>query len=329
MNITDEDYLQAYQYGVYYLDKRDFTMAKAYFDIAKEALEYRKKSLNALALIEIYNTNYQEARDLLNQYKEELYHECASTYAFLERIEFNLQEGFGIILDSFNEPQYSSKKLMYLADYYLEMGDYEKARLTLETINLNFNFRKEASLKLISLNIIEGSYTEALKIFKSIENLLTLEEYNQIKAIIYYHIGTIHDIKDLKKNIYFVNRLLTSNEDNLIRHLEVRHLKRINNETESLFFKNTDLVQLIKDVKLKIKDLNPTFDKNAFIYQLQFPNLIGYSNGKPTNSIKVVTALGTNKIITIYPSILSSKYNQEGLRESKEFRLKRDIKWKN
>ena len=86
---------------------------------------------------------------------------------------------------------------------------------------------------------------------------------------------------------------------------------------------------MIKEIKSRIENLNPNFDRNASVYYVSFPNLIGYSNNETTNSVKVITALGTKKIITMYPAILSSEYNSEGLQESKELSLKRGLKWKN
>ncbi len=321
------DYTDAYNKGLSLFENRDFYNAKSYFMISKDSIEYRKKSLNALALIEIYTSNYQKARNILNTYKDELYFEYTTTYSFIEKIEFNLNKGFDIILDSFKNIDNQNKKLSFLADFYIELGDYNKARLVLETLSLTYNY-VSATIKLIYLDIIERDFVNALKLFKTIEDSLDSDTYNQIKSLITYHIGTIHDTKKLNKHTYCVKRLLLDDESILVKHIKVRHINK-HDETASFFLKNTDIINLIDIVKLMIKDLNPNFDRNALIYNIKFPHLIGYNMQIPTNSIKVVVALGTNKIITMYPCILSNEFNLEGLKESKELMLKRDLKWKN
>ena len=329
--MQEMEYEASYQQALHYFELKDYEKAKFYFNITKESLTYRTLSLNALILIETYNSNYQKARNMLEEYKDELYFEYATTYANLEKVEFNLEKSLDMILDSFTSSLSPNKKLSYLADIYIELGEYERARKVLETIKMIPEYIMNANIKLIFLSIIEGDYLDAYKLFQKITiNDMNSDFYNQLKAIIAYHRGRLMDIKDeLNLYLYYIQRLFSNDDTDLIKHLKERHLKRYEGMEKSYFFNNIDLEKLITNAKDQIKDLNPSFDRNAFTYNLKFSKLIGFSNGVNTDSMKVVTALGTNKIITMYPIILSSEYNQEGLRESKELKLKRGLKWKN
>ena len=329
--MQEMEYEASYQQAVRYFELKDYENARFYFNIAKESIAYRAISLNALILIEIYVTNYQKARNMLEEYKDELYFEYASTYANLEKVEFNLAKSLDIFLDSFSSSENPNKKLGYLADIYIELGEYERARKVLETIKIKPEYIVSANIKIILLNIIEGDYLNAYKLFQKINpNDMNSYFYNKLKAVIAYHQGSLMDIKDdLNLYLYYVQRLLSNDDLDLINHIMERHVKRSEETDKSYFLNNIDLKKLITNVRSQIKKLNPSFDKTAFVYNLRFPKQIGYSNDLLTNDIKVVTALGTNKIITMYPIILSDKYNQEGLRENKELKLKRGIKWKN
>ena len=225
-NLREKELEYVYQQGIRYLENRDYIRAKNCFLISKESLIYRKKSINALILIEIYSGNLKMARSLLEEYKDELYYEHTTTYAFLERIEFNLNKGLNIMLDSFKEPSTPNKKLAYLSDFYIEIGEYERARKVLETIKLSHNGTNDLIVRLIFLNIIEGDYLSAYKLFQNIDsNNINSDSYNQLKALIYYHRGILQDEKEnVNTYLYYVNRLLNNDEDNLVDHLKRRHV---------------------------------------------------------------------------------------------------------
>ena len=309
-----------YIHGINCYNSGDYVNARKWLVIASGNPLYEEKAINMLAIIEISCSNYLKARSILEENRDILYPNHAENYGILEMKEYNYNKSKENIIDSFNNPDFQPNKLIYLADLYVELGEYDIARKMYETLLNKSDYYVKATLKLIYLSIIEKNYSYASRLFKNIN------EY-EVSKNLYTRLSITLDYFNKKLKLskypqYYVRRLLRNDDNDLMEHVK-RHVGENNASDGSYFFPDINLEKTILEVRKLIGELNPKYDEDSYEYKISFQSPVGYNGGEITNSLKAITAIGTNRIITMYPILLSNEFNQEGYMENKQLLLKR------
>ena len=314
----------AFNKGYNYFLSHNYEKALKYLLIAKNDNDNKDEILFMLSVIQMNFNNFVEARNLLEGNYDILYKKFTDLYATLELIEYNYNKSLEIITDSFSRDNKYPKKLMLLGEVYMQLGEYDIARKVYETLVLKTDYKTQATLRLIYLNILEKNYSYAEKLFLSLNQVEVQKDlYERLRdVILYFNSKLTKKYKASKNHAYYVSRLLGDDDKDLIVHIK-RHVGKENSRYGSYFFHDINLEKLIFMIRNRIPELNPRYENSSCDYKITFPNKVGYASNKTTNSIKVVTAIGTNRIITMYPILLSDKFNQEGALENKILMLKR------
>ena len=285
---------EAFSKGYNYFLNHNYEQALKQLLIAKQDEANQEEILFMLSVIQMNFNNFVEARNLLDGNYDILYKKFADLYATLELIEYNYGKSLEIITDSFSYDNKYPKKLMILGDIYMQLGEYDIARKIYETLVLKTDYNTQATLKLIYLNILERNYSYAEKLFLSLNPTEVQKDlYERLRdVILFFNSKLTKRYKVSKNHAYYVSRLLSDDDKDLILHIK-RHVGKENAQYGSYFFHDINLEKLVLMVRNRIKSLNPRYENNSCDYKISFPNKIGYASNQTTDSIKVVTDLGT------------------------------------
>lgn len=318
------NYKQVYLNGISNSNKGNYLRARECFELSLNDPELKTKSLYKLFLIEIKQSNYAKAREILeNSLIDSYYFYLAS--GLLDLSEFNLSKSKNAYLNCLEQCNTQLDGLLGLSKVYFQTGNYKITKQILETLELNVDFNINALFSLTCLYIYLKNYEGAYKYFKKIDkNKLTKlylkNHYNVIEIYLKYVLKLISK-KDIEENnFYMLKRIFDTSDELLLFHIR-KHC--YDNKDQTMFLADINLEELVDKVKKMIKGINPIHLDISDIYKFRLDTPIGYKNGVLTSDVEISTFIGTNNILTIFPTILSDHFDQEDLVESNELMLKR------
>ena len=198
------------------------------------------------------------------------------------------------------------------------MGEYNIATCILESLRYDSNYQDIATLNLIEIYVLEGKYEYALKVLNNIEisDNAPKEYLANLKRIRYIILNCQNklnqlDTKDLEYN---VSRLLENNEDNLIKHLQEKHLSSNDKRGVGYFFKDTDFHELIENVKKELVNYQASYLRLSERRIIELPFEVGVVDTIRTSNLGVINFIGTDNIITMYPVLVSNEFDIENNR---------------
>ena len=184
------------------------------------------------------------------------------------------------------------QSIMYLVNFYMQMGDYEKARYYINSLDLDTYVKYYPKRKY--------NYTK-----------------NNLDALA----GKVY-------STYYVSNILkTHDEQELLDHIN-KHCNQEGRNTIGCFAKDINITGLLKEVREVIPTMNGSYDSDSIIYRYHFDNLVGYKGEEETNDLCIIKHC-SGQIISMYPCYLSSDFNKEGWLTSEKLRLKRERGIKN
>lgn len=279
----------------------------------------------------VMNGNFSRAREILNENRETDDKILIRSYGLLENAENNFEQSLKYYQESLKGANNYSQDitLLSIAKLYLQIGEHDKSKSILERLQANPEFSVQASFGLIFINLLENNFRECERILDSIDNAdgltpILREHIANTRLVVKYLSNQIINVSDysFKKNHYLPSILTGDNDVALLTHI-TKHYKRYVYGYCTGFFRDIDLERLVDEGKDRIKDLNPNHFELSDIYRFRMDRPIGYKYGRITRDICISTVIGTKKIITMYPVLLSSEFDKEGTSTSKVLKMKR------
>lgn len=312
-----QNYKEAYIKGQNYFENKDFINARYWFEISYQSMEFREKSLEKLIYLDLKEGNFAKARKML---KENI--DCDSTqviyrYGLLEAIENNFETSKKYYRACMADSEMQCKSLMSIANLYIQTGDNDIARKILESLQFDNYFKIHATIKLVCLNILEHHYKEAEGILKSLDqNSLPLRFFNYYRVLDIYIKKLLNKLNQFNCSYdpvrdYLIYRMFDNSDQSLLNHIS-KHVSQNDKETNGYFFKGLDLSKLLINVKEQIVKMNANHSEFSDMYRFRLNSAIGFGGQNVTRDLCVATIIGTKKIITMYPILLSDDYDKEG-----------------
>ncbi len=313
--MEDTSIKEAYYNAIDMYNKSEIKKARNLFEISKDNPEFEINTIIKLIIIDIQEGKYDIARKRLETFynKENKNNdEFNRLYSLLEIIEYNFEESKKYAKKRI-EISGSKDSIMSLAKIYAQLGNYDLSKNIFESLIYgNDIYSYQAQMELIYIHIIKKEYEEAYAILKNIKNdrlpISIKNNYENIKLYILYKLGVIKNFNEI--NNYYIYQLVNNDENYLLEHIK-KHKKQSNKAEHGYFYNNINLIDLLKEVKEKIKNMPPNHYNNTDTYRFKLEKEIGYNGKRITDEIGVVTILETKKILTMYPIKLSAKYNNE------------------
>lgn len=306
-------------------DSKNIKRSIDLFMVALEDPNYRSLSVDYLVSLYIKMGDSLHAREVLTKYAEE---GNMLSWAKLERTENNYQsskEYYQKINDSSEFPID-----LNLARLEFQLGDYKKGREILETLTQDKRYIIQGLFEQCFSYMQEHNYEKGYEIFKLIRARGLKPDqamnYEQMRFYFSYFLGKMSD-QDIQENLnrdYWIFRLLWDSDPALLKHIS-HHKEGNKNARVSYFANSLDLRILLGEVRERISELNPMSHNLVDYYKFRMDKPIGYENGQLTNDISVQTILGTDKIISMYPVLLSDEFDRERNGTSQKIKSKREL----
>ncbi len=310
-------------------DSKNIKRAIELFIKALDDPIYRSSSVDYLASLYVKMGDYLHARKILTEYKEET---TLLAWAKLETIENNYQESKKYY-QMINDDSKQCIKLN-LARLEFQLGNYKQGRKILDTLKYDKKYITQGLFEECFSYMIEHHYEKGYETLKSMKTGRfkpdQAKDYEQMKLYFSYFLGKM-DEQEIQENLnrgYWIFRLLWDSDPALLKHIS-HHKKGGKDAKLSYFINCLDLNILLDEVREKISNLNPNHLNLVNYYSLRMDKPIGYVNENLTNDIRVETILGTNKILSMYPVLLSNEFDKERNRTSQKIKRKRELYEKN
>jgi len=267
----------------------------------------REKAIIMLVNIDIREGKYRDARERLKL--------CSSNkdtlilLSYLEKLEYNFNASMNM-LNKIEENK--AKESYYKAILYLDMGDLDTAKALFEkTLSNSYYF--SSMVYLVIIDILKNDIDEAKRKFDYIDKSKITKEYdefyNKLSILISYFLGQDITPYNAPKFIYFRDMLLGDSDSVLFEHVKDHTHRKYN---EVIFRGNIDICDIINEARYRIKGLNPIYSNIMSIYKFNFDEPVGYFDDKEVTGVSVIVPTGTDKIVTMYPTDFSSKFDSEG-----------------
>ena len=313
-----KDYLN----GVGNFYRKHYSKARKCLEKASLDPVYRQKAFKELMYIDLKEGKYASVRERLEKNIVSNFY----IYGLLESIEYNYEASIKHYNNCIINNETSDKVIIDLARVYMQMGDYEVAQDLFNSLLNDDKYYIEIMIDLVCLSILKEDYDAAFKTFSSIDKSKLcgryLEDYANLKMYLDYFMGKK---MDSSCDSYRFNVLSTDSDNYLLDHIE-SHKNEKYRYTNGCFFNNIDLKDIIYKVSEIIEVINANYFGLANIYRFSLDDYIGYKGNDMTKDICVVTIIGTKKIITIYPIMLSKCFDSENMLYSESLKIKRKTK---
>lgn len=322
-NGKEEEFKRAVSFSK---DSKNRKRAIDLFTIALEDRNYRVQSVNYLVDLYLKNGNYLQAREILRTYGNE---SNLFFLAKLENVENNYQKS-KYYYQKVNNIHMQQRVKLALARNEFQLGNYEKGRELLDELKEDRRYIVQVLFDKCRSYILEKNYEAGyeilhrLKTDKMVEQ--QLKEYNDLNVYLSYFLGRIDEYKiEEDSNIgYWQYRFFFDNDKVLLSH--IAHHKNARLYPDLTQFINTiDLEKLLDEIRERIPSLNPNRFNWEDRYMFHMDKVIGYVDGTLTNGICVDSVFGTDKILTMYPVLLSDEFDREGNGTSERLRRKREM----
>lgn len=317
-----------YETGEYLVKSGNLVDAIPYFNVSKGDREYRFESLSKLFNLYIRLSDYSKCRKLLEEMQDFTKgRDCDGSKvryfeAQLDMIELNVNSSLDKYRSNFNTGIDGSFYPAFygIADIYSFFGFNDVARNMYETILMNKDYYASTAYRIFNLDLLEHDFLHADRILSDDLMKTDMKKYLHCKVIVDYYLG--RDISYAER-IYVGDILKDETLKTALTHIQ-KH-KSLSNRDLSCFNDDINLLSLLKEVKERIKTINPTSLAMADYYRFNTGKVIGTFEGKPTQDINITTIAGTDKIITMFPIRLSDEFNKEGLLENEELKSRRRV----
>ena len=297
---------------------------------AAEIFDVRNHAIEELIKMDLIEGKTRDARILLenNYYRNE--DGLSNLYGLLELNENNYKTALSYFRKCLSLPDFRDKSRIYIGQTLVNLGEYGLAEKVFASLKNRQNIKIDLLLQLIYLAILKGDYEKADYYLKQAPRT-NLEErigkiFLNLESQLDVWLGRVTTSSN-KMRIYSFKRLLTPlDEEVLIRHIK-RHADESRLNTLGCFFQDLDYEKLLRDVKERMANLNPTYFKGSEVYRMHLDYFVGLKNKDcPTKDVAVLTALNSEIIFSIYPIMLSDDFDKESYQKSEELRLKRSLK---
>ncbi len=317
----------AYEDAVRHYKNNNLFVARTLFEKLLGIPRYRKYALLYLFQIEIKDGNIKRAREIVNKLKS-MGIPNGLNIATLEQIEYNFDKSKKFLNECLFKPSISKVASLYLAKIYIQLGDYDTGRELLKRLQENYDFYVQATFSLISLSILQEDFEESERLLRNLDTSRmtpkVLSHYRKTENIIKYLKGQIDKIPNSKReeSNYILNLFQDESDETLLAHIKRHEIKR-RNAPPILFQENLDYEKLLSDISEQISSMNGNHFEVSDMYRFKLDYPVGITPTGTTKDICVATVIGTKKIITAYPILLSSEFDREGLSTSKTLQMKR------
>lgn len=300
-----------------YMKHRNFSKAKDEYYKILESKEYNEIAALNIARVLIRENDFKTAREFLDIKNPSDIEQHCELMGLLEANEYNFYKSNKQFDKCINLNSRSQEIIYNKAINHILLGNKELSICMLESLKFDKNYYVKSILSLITLYIYYKEYDKALTVLNEI-NIYELDRenltrYRILYTYVLYHLDKLNncDSNTLGKiNSYHYSILTSQNDDLLINHI-TKHFG-YENDQKSFIYNTIDKQNLIKITRDKIKMLNPGIHECATTYYIKHNEIIGINNGIPTNTLCAVVVPNTDKIITLYPILLSNDYDQEG-----------------
>lgn len=200
----------------------------------------------------------------------------------------------------------------------LDKKQLEKGYKTL--IKTSFEIDKSLSAiaykRLLPILINNNNFADAREYLKYVDTTVNdkvVKEYRRVKFYIDYKLGNITNIKT---DNYFENQVVNYSDKAAISHIMKHSSEEATDKDISFFKEGVSTNELFYEVKSCIENMTPTSTSSLIdTYHVQFNKIIGVIGNNETNTVEVVTEIGTKNIHTIYPIIICSNNLIQNQRE--------------
>lgn len=300
--------------GLQDFDMRNFQLARDSFEISKHKKEYRFKSNVMLSKIDMHEGKFKDARNRIFNYLSQDDERVMYLLASLESCEFNFDQSIRLLEQSFTKGFNDYKCNYQIARQLLNKGELTEARKLFKKCKENEGFLIASTYNLICIELMNGNISNAYRIFKNIDKQLLDNKdkklyYDMILIFNYLFNVDLKGISIPKGNRYLKNILTTNDDKSLIDHISFH---KVGAQKEILFFQDLNLKDLLVKARELIKTSRPNYSYLAKYYRFNLDTNIGEYNGKQVTGLSVITAPGTDIIVSVFPSDFSSEFDKEG-----------------
>ena len=310
------------------LDRKKFVESNEVLKKLISSKKYHDFALLSIARNLIRFGDYVEVRKLLSENEFKNIGELNELWGIVELTEFNIQESIKYFNRCLDYNYKLESIINKLSSAYMIIGEYKYSEIMLESLKLNEQNKIDATIGLINLYLFAGDYDKALKTVNSVNvdllNREDFEKFKRLRTLTLYHLGMLGNESphDFLINAYSYELFMNDDDKKILSHLQKHYDKDYNNV--NLFFKQVNRTKLLNTVRDRIQGVNPNFHSDGEIYRVRLDDYVGTCNLKSTKDVCVVKAINTDKIMTVYPVLLSDKYDSEGYVKSRELKLKRE-----
>ncbi len=311
-------------------DAKNLKRVIGLFTIALDDVKFRTQAVDYLVDLYIKMGNYKQAREILKKYGEE---SNLLSWAKIEIVENNYQAS-KTYYEQISDKEEKQNVKFALARIEFQLGRYKQGREILESLRYDSKYTVQSIFEECYSYMMDQNYEKGYMILKSMRtnNFKSdqAEDYKSMEFYFSYYLGKMskQEIEDNLNQGYWIFRLLCDSDTALLKHISY-HTEGEKNAGLNPFINMLDLKTLLEEVRKRTSDLNPNHLYLMDQYRFKMDRPIGYVDGIPTNDICVSNILGTDRILTMYPVLLSDEFDREGNSTSERLRRKRDLGRKN
>ena len=319
-----------YATGLEKLRTKDYVEALKYFGLYLQNNPHDLYTVFNLILVNIRLGDFKSARkiytdnyDLIKNAKRK----TSNNHIILESSESNYLAALKLEYEVIEHDK-SIFTLKELANINMNLGNFGVARKIYETMLLSKNERikVQSLIYLVNFYIQIGDYEKATYYC----SLVDLDIYTKYHPIGYFF--STKDALDAylgvgKSNSYVTKVIKTHDEDLLINHIK-EHFNLSDRYTNGCFMEDIDIPTLLKEVRELLPTINGSYNGHSLTYRYRLDKPIGYWKDELTNDLCIIKS-SNDQIISMYPCHLSSDFDKEGWLTSEKLRLKRERGIKN
>lgn len=314
-----------YSEGVKLYRNRKFNDARALFMNLLNYKEYFYKALRMIIKINMRQNRFSEARQLIldNMYLNNF--NTIELLSNLENVEYNYNEAISFILEAKRIKSRQGRLNVFLADYYINNGEFDKGIEALSLVQEGY-FSEAEQLRIVMIKIILGDYDGALQELSKV-NINTISTklqniYLKLYYSIMYFLGRIpKSFPSVEGYLHLNFKDLLFGPYDMLKGLDTYVTINKTPQPDYLYFSpSLDTSKFISSVRERISGMNPRFFNGIQIYNFNFDFPVGKLNDKDVYGASVKTPLKSSKIISILPADFSPEFDKEGLSTSEDLR---------
>lgn len=245
--------------------------------------------------------------------------------AGIENAEYNYNEAISFILEARRIAPRQDRLNVFLADYYINNGEFDKGMEALSLMQEK-DFTAAEQFRIIMIKIILGDYEVALQELSKVNINMFPIQFQNIYLKLYYSImyflgRSPESFPSVEKDLLINYKNLLFGTYDMLKGLDTYVTINKFPQQDYLYFSSSlDTSKFISSVRERISGMNPRFFNGIQIYNFNFDFPVGKLNDKDVYGASVKTPLKSDKIISILPADFSPEFDKEGLSTSEDLR---------